>query len=79
MEKFHPAIKVVMIDFTKDVANQMKKGNVSAAIAQRPFAWGSVPLELFVDVFDGKQVKKYMDTGTYEVNANNMQIFESRF
>ena len=79
MEKFHPAIKVVMIDFTKDVAVQMKKGNVSAAIAQRPFAWGSVPLELFADVFEGKQVKKYMDTGTYEVNANNMQIFESRF
>ena len=79
IEKHHSNIKVVTVDFTKDVANQMRKGNVSAAIAQRPFAWGSTPLELLVDVFEGKTVKKYMDTGTYEVNANNMQIFEQRF
>lgn len=77
--KYRPNIQVVTIDFTKDVAEHMKKGNIKAAIAQRPFVWGSVPLEMLVDVFAGKQVAKYTDTGTYEVNANNLQIFEQRF
>ena len=79
VNKHHPDIKVVTIDFTKDVTGHMKKGNINAAIAQRPFAWGSVTLELLVDVFAGKQVNKYTDTGTYEVNMNNIQIFEQRF
>lgn len=78
-EKHPKDIKVVTIDFTKDVAKYMKKGKITAAIAQRPFAWGSVTLELLGNIFDGKEVKKYTDTGTYEVNMNNIQIFEQRF
>lgn len=71
-------VKVVTIDFTKEVAEHMKKGSIKAAVAQRPFVWGSVPMELFVDVFAGKEVKKLVDTGTYEVNAGNLKIFEQR-
>jgi ABC-type sugar transport system substrate-binding protein len=67
------------VDFTKEIANHMRKGNIHAAIAQRPFVWGSVTLEQLVDVFAGKKVNQYTDTGTYEVNMNNIQIFEQRF
>lgn len=79
MNKHHPGIKVVTVDFTKDIADHMRKGNIHTAIAQRPFLWGSMTLELLVDVFAGKPVNKYTDTGTYEVNMNNIQIFEQRF
>lgn len=79
MNKHHPAIKVVTVDFTKEIAEHMRKGNIHTAIAQRPFVWGSMTLELLVDVFAGKPVTKYTDTGTYEVNMNNIQIFEQRF
>lgn len=79
MDKYHPNINVVTVDFTKEIANHMKKGNIKAAIAQRPSVWGSVTLEILVDVFAGKSVEKYKDTGTYEVNMNNIQIFEQRF
>lgn len=79
VNKYHPKVKVVTVDFTKEVAEHMKKGNIKAAIAQRPFAWGTVTLELLADVFAGKSVNKYTDTGTYEVNMNNIQIFEQRF
>lgn len=79
MNKHHPAIKVVTVDFTKDIAEHMRKGNIHAAIAQRPFLWGSMTLELLADVFAGKPVNRYTDTGTYEVNLNNIQIFEQRF
>jgi methyl-accepting chemotaxis protein/ABC-type sugar transport system substrate-binding protein len=79
MNQHHPSIKVVTVDFTKEIANHMRKGNIHAAIAQRPFVWGSVTLEQLVDVFAGKKVNQYTDTGTYEVNMNNIQIFEQRF
>jgi ABC-type sugar transport system substrate-binding protein len=79
MNKHHPNIKVLTVDFTKEIATHMHKGNIHAAVAQRPFIWGSLPLELLVDVFAGRGVKKYTDTGTYEVNSKNIQIFEQRF
>lgn len=79
LEKYKPDVKVVTVDFTKDVAGYMKKDCIHAAIAQRPFAWGSVTLEILADVFKGKKVNEYTDTGTYEVNLNNIQIFEQRF
>lgn len=78
LEKHPSKFKVVTVDFTKDVANYMKKGHINTAIAQRPFAWGSVTLEKLADVFDGKKVSDYTDTGTYEVNNNNIKIFEQR-
>ncbi len=79
MNRHHPDIIVVTVDFTKDIADHMRKGNIHTAIAQRPFLWGSMTLELLVDVFAGKPVNRYTDTGTYEVNLNNIQIFEQRF
>lgn len=78
-EKHPRDVKVVTVDFTKDIANYMKKGKITAAIAQRPFAWGSLTLNLLSDVFEDKQISKVHDTGTYEVNMNNIQIFEQRF
>lgn len=78
LEKNPSKFKVVTIDFTKDIAKYMKMGHIDTAIAQRPFAWGSVTLEMMADIFEGKKVKNYMDTGTYEVNINNIQIFEQR-
>lgn len=79
MSKHNLDINVVTVDFTKEIANYMRKGHIHTAIAQRPFLWGSMTLELLVDIFDGKQVKKYTDTGTYEVNMQNIDIFEQRF
>lgn len=79
INKYNLDIKVVTVDFTEDVAKLMHKGSIDVAIAQRPFAWGSVTLELLQDVFEGKKVNKYIDTGTYEVNSNNIKIFENKF
>ena len=77
--KRHPgAYKVVTVDLTKSVAEAIKKGHISTAIAQRPFTWGSVPLQMLSDIWDGKSISRYTDTGTYMVNANNLSIFESR-
>lgn len=79
VEKHKASFKVLTVDFTKEVAEQIKRKNIVSAVAQRPFIWGSVILEMLSDAFQGIEIKKYMDTGTYEVNYNNLQIFEQRF
>ncbi len=75
----HPgAFKVVTVDLTASVADAMRHNLISAAIAQRPFAWGSVPLKMLSDIWNGKSVSRYTDTGTYTVNPGNLSIFENR-
>lgn len=78
LERHKAAFKVVTIDFTAAIADHMRKGLIESAIAQRPFAWGSVPLEMLSDVFAGKSVEKNKDTGTYAVTPANLKIFEKR-
>lgn len=77
--KKHPTdIKVITVDFTKDIAEYIKNGYIESAIAQRAFTWGTLALDSLVDVFNNKSVVKYTDTGTYEVNKNNIGIYENR-
>ena len=71
-------VKLVTIDFTKEIIGYVRGGQISAAIAQRPVMWGSTPLEMLNKVYDGERVEKTRDTGTYEVNAGNLDIFAKR-
>ena len=71
-------VKLVTVDFTKEIISYVRNGQISAAIAQRPVLWGSTPLEMLNKVYDGSTVEKTRDTGTYEVNAGNLDIFAKR-
>ncbi len=71
-------IKIVTVDFTADIAAQIKRGGIDVAIAQRAFSWGSMSLDFLADVFQGKSVARYTDTGTYEVNQSNLTLYEKR-
>ena len=53
----------------------MAEGIVDAAIAQKPELWGSMTLDKMEDVFAGRKIEKVIDTGTYEVNASNRNIY----
>ncbi len=78
VKKYHPGIKVVTMDFTKDIERAIKEGSVSSAIAQRAFSWGTTSLDFLDKIFQGKPVQKYVDTGTYEVNLSSIKIYEGR-
>lgn len=69
---------VITVDFTAEIQDYISSGCISAAIAQRAFAWGSKPLELLQNIFEGKSVEKYFDSGVYEVNAKNMKVYSNR-
>ena len=77
--KKHPSdIKVITVDFTKEIADLIKNGYIESAIAQRAFTWGTLALDILVDVVNNRKVETYTDTGTYEVNRNNIAIYENR-
>jgi methyl-accepting chemotaxis protein/ABC-type sugar transport system substrate-binding protein len=78
MKKHKPNLKVITMDFTKDVESAIKEGSISSAIAQRAFSWGTTSLNFLDKIFQGKPVQKYVDTGTYEVNLSNIKIYEGR-
>jgi len=79
LERHPGAFKLVVTDFTEGTNRYMRKGCVDSAIAQRQFLWGSASLEILNDAFKGKKGKtSFQDTGTYEININNLEIFASR-
>lgn len=78
MKKYMPETSVITVDFTEDISTLIKNGNIKVAIAQRAFSWGTLALTYLADIFQGKTVEKYVDTGTYEVNASNLNIYRKR-
>ncbi len=78
IKRYNPDFEVLTVDLFQEIADLIKSGNIRASIAQRAFSWGTMALEFLIDIFQDKPVVKYTDTGTYEVNANNISIYERR-
>lgn len=77
VKNHHKDIQVVTIDFTKDIVNAMSKGYIQYAIGQRAYSWGSMAIDYIDKSYQNKPVEKYVDTGTYEVNLQNINIYKS--
>jgi ABC-type sugar transport system substrate-binding protein len=77
LEKHHTDIQVMTIDFTLEIQEAMSKGFIHYAIGQRAYSWGSMAISFIDRSIHNKPVKKYIDTGTYEVNQQNMNIYKS--
>jgi methyl-accepting chemotaxis protein len=77
VRKHRPAIQVITVDYTKEIETAMSEGLIHYAIGQRNYSWGSMAFRFLDRSFSGKPVQKYVDTGTYEVNQQNMKIYQS--
>ncbi len=71
-------IKVISIDYVKEMESFIQNGAIDYAIAQRNFVWGSVTMEGLAKLLEGDTMERYVDTGSYEVNINNYVIYENR-
>jgi len=70
--------KLIVLSKTQKVFEYVKKGIVSAQIAQRNNLWGEIAVKRICDMLKGKSVKNYEDTGMYEINKNNIFIFDNK-
>jgi ABC-type sugar transport system substrate-binding protein len=77
IKKYRPNVQVVTVDYTKDIQAAMSEGLIHYAIGQRNYSWGSMAFKFLDRSFNKKPVQKYVDTGTYEVNLQNMKIYQS--
>ena len=77
IRRHRPDIQVVTIDFTKDIQGAMCDGLIHFAIGQRAYSWGSMSVDFLDKSMHHRPVKRYVDTGTYEVNIQNMNIYSS--
>lgn len=77
VKKYHTDIQVITMDFTKDIQNAIINGWVHYAIGQRNYSWGNLAVDFIDKDLYNKSVKRYVDTGTYEANLQNMNIYKS--
>jgi ABC-type sugar transport system substrate-binding protein len=71
--------KLITFDCSKELGEYINEGIIQIAISQRQFIWGELAVKWLVDAMAGKEIPQYEDTGTYEVNKSNYQIFKERF
>lgn len=71
--------RIVTIDYIPSIREDVRKGIIDCALAQRNNIWGELSIKILVDAIEGKNTIKNKDTGTFEVNASNLNIFEINF
>lgn len=65
-------VKLVAIDSPPEVLEYLQEGVISATIIQKPFSMGYLGVKHAVEVSEGKQVPKRIDTGTKVIDRENM-------
>lgn len=64
----------VVFDKTEDSKQPMEDGYL-CILAQRPRLWGELAVRRLHEACSGKTIPEYEDTGTYEINKSNMNVF----
>lgn len=77
MKKYRPDIQLITVDYTKDLQEAMSKGYIHYALGQRNYSWGTMAMNFIDKSFNNEPVQKYVDTGIYEANQQNMNIYKS--
>jgi len=75
VRKHRPNVEVITIDFTKQIQTLMNEKLLDYAIGQRNYSWGTMAFDALYKSFNNLPVRRYIDTGTYEVNQQNIGIY----
>lgn len=70
--------KLVILSKSDKVTTAVAQEIVSAQIVQNNKAWGELALQRLSELFQGKPVPEFEDTGMYEINRNNFVIFQGQ-
>jgi ABC-type sugar transport system substrate-binding protein len=65
----------VIVDKLDSSVDQVAKGYITAVLAQRQGLWGELVVRRLYEVTQGKELKDFEDTGTYEINKRNVSVF----
>lgn len=71
-------IKVVGFDSSDVIIEGLEKGIIHAILVQKPFNMGYVGVKVAVDLFDGKKVQQYTDTGYKLITPETLYTTENQ-
>lgn len=69
--------KLVILSKSKKVYSAIRTGTVVSQIVQRNTLWGETAVRTLNSFFNGEKINEYEDTGMYEINQSNQDIFDS--
>lgn len=78
MEKENKSVPVYGFDFSSDVTPLIDDGYCQGTIVQKPFDMGYLGVLALLDVIDGKEVEKNIDSGAVLVTPENFNDEESQ-
>lgn len=65
-------IMVVGFDISNDTINALKENHIQATLVQNPYQMGFLGLQAAVDVINGLEVERHVDTGVQVITAENV-------
>ncbi|MCR4431535.1 MAG: substrate-binding domain-containing protein [Tepidanaerobacteraceae bacterium] len=68
--------KLIILSKSAKITEGIRRGIVSSQIVQRNTLWGEMAIKLLNKLFQGENVPEYANTGMYEINKSNINIFE---
>ena len=74
-EELHISPRIVSFDKTAESLAAVVSGDLTSVIAQRQGLWGEMVVRKLNDLMLGKEIADFEDTGTYEINQQNVAVF----
>ncbi len=68
--------KLIVLSTSKKITKAVEDGVVSSQIVQRNTVWGEKAVMYIHRLLSGKKVDSYEDTGMYEINQSNIDVFK---
>lgn len=68
-------VLIVGIDGQPDAHDAIKKGDISATIAQQPAKMGEIAIQAAIDYYKGKKVEKETISPIYLVTKDNVEKY----
>lgn len=68
--------KIVGFDKNDEAMRMFKSGKLTSIVVQRPRIWGELAVKRLNDLTLGREVPKFEDAGTFEINKKNAALFK---
>jgi methyl-accepting chemotaxis protein/ABC-type sugar transport system substrate-binding protein len=75
LKKMGSDMKLVCISNSKELMNYTKQGIVNSQFVMRNELWGTLLIRRLNEALMGKKIPEFEDTGCYEVNKTNANVF----
>lgn len=70
-------VKIVGFDSAVDEIQRLEDGTIEALVVQKPFNMGYLGIRTLVDLFHGKRVPRFIDTGSNLIRRDTMYTTEN--